>query len=287
MEHTFTSTASQARKRAPVRPRRMHFDFDSVKERFWFKGNGLITATLSALSATFPLGEKEFVRSVMHYRDQISDPVLREQMVGFAAQEGQHSYQHQRANAWLDGVGFDASAVEREVEKNIAKHVRTSPPAVHLASTVVLEHITAILAEYMLTHPHITAEMEKPTRELLEWHAVEEIEHKAVAFDVFEAVSGDRDLLRRVGALTTIFFVFNQIRHTVTALKALEHRPTLREYLEAYDFYFGPDGLITKVAGPYRDFFRPDFHPWDQDNAHLIEAWKARHESAGAGSEAA
>jgi len=30
--------------------------------------------------------------------------VLREQMVGFAAQEGQHSYQHQRANAWLDGT---------------------------------------------------------------------------------------------------------------------------------------------------------------------------------------
>lgn len=285
MENTLTAT--QARRRAPVRPRRMHFDFDSVKERFWFKGNGLITATLSALSATFPLGEQEFVRSVMHYRDEISDPVLREQMVGFAAQEGQHSYQHQRANRWLDGMGFDASAVEREVEKNIARHVATSPPEVHLASTVILEHITAILAEYMLTHPHITGVIPGPTRELLEWHAVEEIEHKAVAFDVFEAVCGDRDLLRRVGALTTIFFVLNQARHTVTALRSLEHRPTLREYREALDFYFGPEGLITKVAGPYRDFFRADFHPWDQDNHHLVDEWKARHERAESDSEAA
>lgn len=276
MQSTIAASASQARNRAPVRPRRMRFDFDSVKERFWFKGNGLITATLSSLSATFPLGEAEFVRSVMHYRDEITDPVLREQMVGFAAQEGQHSYQHQQANAWLDRMGFDASEIEREVEANIRKHVEASPPAVALASTVILEHITAILAEYMLTHPHITSAMADATRELLEWHAVEEIEHKAVAFDVFEAVSGDRDLLRRVGAMTTIFFVLNQVRHTVTALRSLGHRPSLREYLEAFEFYFGPEGLITKVAGPYRDFFRPDFHPWDQDNRHLIEEWKAR-----------
>jgi predicted metal-dependent hydrolase len=273
-------TDTQARDRTPVRPRRMRFEFDSVEERFWFRGNGLITATLSALSATFPPGEKEFVRSVMHYRDQIADPVLRDQMVGFAAQEGQHSYQHRLANAWLDERGFDASAVERTVEKNIEEHVRLNPPEVHLASTVILEHITAILAEYMLTHEDVTAAMPGPVRELLSWHAVEEIEHKAVAFDVFEAVCGDRNLLRRVGAMTTLFFIFNQMRHTRDALRSLGHRPTPREWLEAMTFYFGPDGLITKIAGRYRDFFRADFHPWDHDNRHLIEAWKAEHERA-------
>ena len=277
-----TPAGTQARNRAPVRPRQMRFEFDSVRERFWFDGNGLITATLSALSATFPLGEKEFVRSVMHYKDRITDPVLRQQMVGFAAQEGQHSHQHELANAWLDSMGFDASAVEESVAKNIDRHVRTSPPPVHLASTVVLEHITAILAEYLLTHEEVTAAMPEPVRELLVWHAVEEIEHKAVAFDVFEAVSGDRDLLRRVGAMTTLVFLFNQVRNTRSALRALGHRPTPREWLGAAKFYFGPDGLITKIAGPYRDFFRPDFHPWDQDNRHLIDAWKAEHEPAAA-----
>jgi len=275
-----TQPTGQARNRTPVRPRRMKFDFESVQERFWFRGNGLITATLSALSATFPPGENEFVRSVMHYRDRVTDPVLREQMTGFAAQEGQHSYQHQLANAWLDAMGFDASGVERDVEANITKHVDKNPPAVHLASTVVLEHITAILAEYMLTHPEVTAPIPGPVRELLEWHAVEEIEHKAVAFDVFMAVCGDRRLLRRVGAMTTAFFLFNQTRHTLSALRALGHRPTLKELREAADFYFGPDGLITTVAAPYRDFYRDDFHPWDQDNRHLIEQWKATHEPA-------
>jgi len=278
--HAVKEPPAQARDRTPVRPRRMRFDFDAVDERFWFRGNGLITATLSALSATFPPGEKEFVRSVLHYRDRVTDPVLREQMTGFAAQEGQHSYQHQQANAWLDSMGFDASAVERDVEANIEQHVQRNPPAVHLAATVVLEHITAVLAEYMLTHPHVTATIPEPILELLEWHAIEEIEHKAVAFDVFMAVCGDRRLLRRVGAMTTTFFVFNQMRHTASALRALGHRPSLREIREALEFYFGPDGLITKTAAPYREFYRADFHPWDQDNRHLVEQWKARHERA-------
>ena len=88
-------------------------------------------------------------------------------------------------------------------------------------------------------------------------------------------------LSARPGLLYNIAQTLDRLRRDEETVAAL------REYLEAYDFYFGPDGLITKVAGPYRDFFRPDFHPWDQDNAHLIEAWKARHESAGAGSEAA
>ena len=103
--HTTPIAPQQARNRAPIPRRKMEFDFHSAEERFWFANNGLITAMLSALSATFPPGEKEFVQSVMHYRDQISDPVLLEQMKGFASQEGHHSYQHRQANAWLDTKG--------------------------------------------------------------------------------------------------------------------------------------------------------------------------------------
>lgn len=273
-----SAETQQARSREPIPTRRMKFDFDSIEERFWFDDNGLITAVLSALSATFPPGEKEFVRSVMFYRDQITDPVLREQMKGFAGQEGQHSHQHRRANAWLDKMGFNASGIEEEVERHIAKFVPANKPPVHLASTVVLEHITAILAEYMLTHEDMMASMTETVRELMTWHAVEEIEHKAVAFDVFEAVSGDRELLRRVGALTTIVFLVNQARHAAMALRSLEHRPTAREWVGAARFFFGKRGLFTKIAKPYSDYYRRDFHPWDNDNRHLIDDWKASHD---------
>jgi predicted metal-dependent hydrolase len=274
------SSPRQARDRAPIPRRKMEFDFHSVDKQFWFADNGLITAMLSALSATFPPGEKEFVQSVMHYRDQITDPVLREQMKGFASQEGHHSYQHRQANAWLDTKGFAATDIEQDAEKSIAAMGPKRKPAERLASTVVLEHITAILAEYMLTHEEMMASMPEPARELLMWHAVEEIEHKAVAFDVFEAVSGDRELLHRVGALTTAFFLFQQVRRTAMTLKALDHRPSAREWVDTAKFLFGRKGVITSVAKPYREFFRDTFHPWDHDNKQLIEDWKATHEPA-------
>ncbi|MCA9533224.1 MAG: metal-dependent hydrolase [Myxococcales bacterium] len=278
--HTTPIAPQQARNRAPIPRRKMEFDFHSAEERFWFANNGLITAMLSALSATFPPGEKEFVQSVMHYRDQISDPVLLEQMKGFASQEGHHSYQHRQANAWLDTKGFAATDIEQDTERSIAAMGPKRGPAERLASTVVLEHITAILAEYMLTHDEMMASMPDAARELLSWHAVEEIEHKAVAFDVFEAVSGDRDLLHRVGAMTTAFFLFQQVRRTALTLKALGHRPTVREWKDTATFLFGRKGVITSVAKPYREFFSDTFHPWDHDNSHLVERWKATHEPA-------
>lgn len=275
---TTTTTTPQARNREPIPKRKMEFDLESVETPFWFDGNGLITAILSALSASFPPGEKEFVQSVMHYRDQVTDPVLREQMRGFAAQEGHHAHHHRLANVWLDSKGFAATAIEKDVEDSIEALAPHRKPVVRLASTVVLEHITAILAEYMLTSEETMASMPEPARELLMWHAVEEIEHKAVAFDVFDAVSGDRDLLRRVGLAVTAFFMAQQVRRTVMTLKALGHVPSPREVVNTAKFLFGKKGALTAVAKPYREFYRKDFHPWDHDNRALIEAWKATHE---------
>jgi hypothetical protein len=201
-------------------------------------------------------------------------------MKGFAAQEGHHSYQHRLANAWLDTKGFAATAIEKDAEASIGALVPKRKPAERLASTVILEHITAILAEYMLTHDEMMASMPEPTRELLMWHAVEEIEHKAVAFDVFNAVSGDRKLLHKVGAATTVFFLVQQVRRTGMTLRALGHRPTLNEWRGTARFLFGKNGIITQTAKPYREFFRDAFHPWDHDNRQLVTAWKATHEPA-------
>lgn len=282
---TVTSTqpspgnARQARDRHPIPRRTMKFAFDTVDDRFWFGGNGVLSALISGLSATFPPGEKEFVRSVVHFRDQITDPTLLEQIRGFAAQEGHHAHQHRLANAWLDSKGFGASQVEKMVEENIAQ-ILSAPgdhSAEHLASTVLFEHITATLAEFLLTRPDVMEKMAEPVRELLMWHAVEEIEHKAVAFDVYMATVGDRGLLKRMGVVLTLFFLYRQVLHTTTALRSLGHRPSAREIVGALDFLIGPTGLFASVGKEYLRFYGNDFHPWNHDNRHLIEDWKARH----------
>src|SRR5262249_14749586 len=64
-----------------------------------------------------------------------------------------------------------------------------TPRMFRLSVTVALEHFTAILAENalrerLLDHAH------PALQRLLFWHAAEEIEHKAVALDVFQRMGG-------------------------------------------------------------------------------------------------
>ena len=260
-------------ERAPIASRRVEFDFDRIDGPYWYRENVVATAFLGALSAVFPPGEKEFVRSVMHYRDRITDDALRSDIRGFAAQEGSHSNQHRRANEWLDRNGYGASAITAKVEAFNADFAERFPPQVHLAVTVVMEHITAILAEYVLTHPERMAEMPPAVRAMFEWHAAEEIEHKAVAFDVYDQVVGDRDLLRLVCLVGTASFVYYSLMDTRTALRGAPRAPTLRDLVETGELLFARRGIFASIGRRYLDFYRRDFHPWMHDNQHLVARW--------------
>ncbi len=50
---------------------------------------------------------------------------------------------------------------------------------------MALEHFTAILAHQLLADPRHLEGAEKETADLWRWHAVEEIEHKGVAYDTW------------------------------------------------------------------------------------------------------
>ncbi|MCA9574651.1 MAG: metal-dependent hydrolase [Polyangiales bacterium] len=262
------------RSTPPIEPRRMSFDFESERRRFWYADNAVLTVFMSALSSTFPPGEREFVRSVLHYREQLDGELL-EQVRAFAAQEGHHARQHTLANQWIDSLGFDAKGCAEHLEAEIEAFRKETPDDVLLAATVCAEHLTAIMAHYLLTHDEIVAGLPEAVRELILWHAVEEIEHKAVAMDVYDRVSGDRDKLRKVFVVQTLMFATTVGRYMGHMLRAADYKPTPREWLGGTRFLLGPNGLIPGIAKAYVSFFRKDFHPWDHDDRHLIDAWKA------------
>src|SRR5690606_41942592 len=54
------------------------------------------------------------------------------------------------------------------------------------SKTCALEHFTAMLAETILEHPEMLEGMDERVLPLWLWHAVEESEHKSVAFDVYQ-----------------------------------------------------------------------------------------------------
>lgn len=271
--------SSVSMTRVPIVPRRMKLSFEGVTDRFFFENNSIISATLAALSAVFPPGEKEFIQSVRLFSDRITDEKLLEDIKLFSNQEGQHSALHRQFNDALDELGFGATRISEYVEEEISDLKETQTPEERLAITVVMEHVTACMAHFALTQPERFESVPEGVRELLFWHAVEEIEHKSVAFDVYEQTVGDRGRLRRTLFQQMVLFPLMIGRIQYVMLKEMGHRPTAAEHAAAGRFLFGRKGLIVGVMPHYLALLKPGFHPWDVDDSWLIERWKKGREA--------
>lgn len=254
----------------------MDFSFD-LDNLFWFRGNALLTCIANALSVEFPEGERSFIRSVRHYEQRLSDRQLREQVRAFIDQEAQHGKSHTQLNRQLLETSAGLREVQRINDAGIKQADANQTPAQRLARTVALEHITAIMAAWLLNNPHKLDGIPDGVRAIFLWHALEELEHKSVAFDVYQTAVGDDRLRRVTAALVVAVFVARNAQYVVMQLRELRHRPTLRELAETAAFLFGRDGLVSSTARPFLDFFRNGFHPWrDHDNRDLVDGWEQR-----------
>jgi hypothetical protein len=266
-------------RRAPptlglIQPRKIGFPFDpAVIPRHWVNGKAVPTAMVNALHLIFPKGERFFVRSVRRYQDQIS-PGLREQVRGFFGQEGRHAQEHERFFAIIEAHGFSVDRFLRIYEAIAYRGIeRLAPDKLSLSVTVALEHYTAILAEGAFEEGELD-HFHPAVRDLLAWHAAEEIEHKAVAFDVLAEVD-DSYALRMAGmALATATLIgFWALGATMLIRQErLGVREVLRQFKELRDHR---SLLRTVFVRGMREYLRPDFHPWDHDNLALARDYLA------------
>jgi len=185
-------TSEPAPRRA-IKPRSPKFEFDAVP-RHWLGGNAVATHIANGLNLLFPEGERFFVRSVHRYLSRIDDDELREAVRGFSQQEGRHANAHEKYFEALEKQGYEIRGFLRFYSwftYNVME--RVAPPELRLAATAACEHFTATLAKGALGSD-VMAAADPTMRALLLWHAVEEIEHKSVAFDVLERVNPSRAL---------------------------------------------------------------------------------------------
>ena len=266
-------------KNLEIKPRHMSFPFNDVKDKFFFGGNSLLTVFAGALSSTFPPGEGEFIESVRNYRDQVTDETLKQQIKGFMGQEGHHSHQHKQANIALTELGIDAVRLEKHLERDLKKYTarKHATPKFRLAMTVGMEHLTAIMAEHVLTTPEALGSLDETVQELLYWHAVEEIEHKAVAFDVFMLCENDQKYLRRVLRLVSVLFSIRITCYMIALLFWARKMPSWKDVKGFWSFMFNKKvGLIPGIRSNYKDYFKEGFHPWDHANQELVDMWKEK-----------
>jgi hypothetical protein len=258
-------------------PRRnIEFGFDPASiPRDWYDGDPFITTHLNALSLLFPEGERFFVESVKQLRHLVDDPALLADVAGFIGQEAMHGREHRSLNEMMVGHGYTvAPKVEARLRGFLQLVRRVLAPRSQLAATVALEHFTAIMAEGLLRHESMRAGFHPGVRHLWLWHAVEETEHKAVAFDVYRAAGGGYP--RRIAIMllaTVIFFAVTAgVQARLMATRGVLWKPW-RWVRGVTRLWIWP-GHFTRMIPAYLDYFRPGFHPSDRDTAALLDTWR-------------
>ena len=259
--------------------RKLNIDFSQGFGRRWLGGDAYRTALFNALSMSFPIGEQSFIDSVRAAPDAcLVDPVLRAQVKSFIGQEASHRHVHVQYNAQLTAQGFDyimEPVVARRLRALDKMDVRT-----RLAVTVAFEHYTALLADGVLTRPRWMAGAEPALRTLWEWHAVEETEHKSVAFDVYRACGGG--YWRRVLMYLQVSLIF-MADTTVQTGHNLHRDGSLFKpgtWLSFANTWFGRDGIAWHLVVPGLQYFSPRFRPWQHDNRALVARWLAQNGAA-------
>ncbi|MBC9249737.1 metal-dependent hydrolase [Pseudomonas alcaligenes] len=259
-----------------IKARQPQFDFPQPWLRHWHGDNAFKSHFFDAMSLLFPDGERFFIDSVRLYRDQVSDPRQLEQIRGFIGQEAHHSREHQHYSDALRACDYDLDYLERRLKRRLAFVRKHLPGKMQLAATVSVEHLTAIMADAILQNPDWLRGADPSMARLWRWHALEESEHKAVAFDLYQQVCGNVWLRRRAMLHSTLFFTLDTFKGLVHMLKRDGLLWNWRVWRDGLSWLWGSRGILRPLWRVYCDYFRRDFHPWQHDNLHVIEAY--RHE---------
>ncbi|HRM50797.1 MAG TPA: metal-dependent hydrolase [Acinetobacter johnsonii] len=273
--------------------RRMNFEFESVPE-YWMNGSAGLTHFMTALSALFPAGEMFFIDSVRAVRQHpsIKDNVeLQKEISAFIGQEAMHTQEHEGFNASVQKYGLDVATLDRYTDRAIqttrkvfaflGKPVGITQEMVDLTATTALEHFTATIASQLLVNNHIQELMSDETMKTMWlWHAIEENEHKAVAYDVFEGVFGKgiKSYLLRTGSLVAAMAILFCVQsYFVFRLLQQDKQLNRAALKDIYTYAYSPSkGIITGMAREMIMYFKPDFHPNHHDTDALLEKWKLK-----------
>jgi hypothetical protein len=255
--------------------RRIRFRFGEDRSKHFVNDDIVFSHVVATMSGFIPSAEDSVIQAVRRVADGITDPVLKQQAAGLIGQESTHAQEHRRLNKKLVEMGYPIRSLDSKSsqERRIRGGQRLA--RVHLAFVTLAEHFNAVVARRVLSSDEIQAIPGDPeVWHLLNWHALEELEHKSVALDTYRAVGGSERL--RIAIAVMAGLVETPLL-LVSVLMSLGRDPVARRQpsrvvREAYALYRGPlaRGFLSEMA----KYLRPGFHPVDIDTNELVERWQ-------------
>ena len=251
------------------------FGLDGDTPKYWLDGDAFKSRLFDAMQLLFPEGEKFFITCVRDFRDQIEDPEMKTQVKDFMYQEGQHGMVHSQFNQRLREQGIAVDHIIEEQKRIMFQVFRKHfSRRFTLGQTAASEHLTAIMA-YGFFDQNLFKNADPRVRAMYAWHAVEEIEHKAVAYDVMKKVAQTSYLTRILSFLfVSIGFPLHTllIANHMLKVDGVKNRPWV--FLKGLWWMYGPRGVFTRLMLDWAAYLVPGFHPWKHGDMRSYQIWR-------------
>lgn len=258
------------------------FGLEGDIPRHWFGGDPFKTRFFDAMSLLFPEGEKFFIQCVRDYRDRITDPQMQADVKDFIYQEGQHGMVHDAYNRRVAAQGVAVDHIESRMIGMLKFQRRHFSKKMTLAQTAAAEHMTAIMAHSFMGDREMFAAADPRMRALYVWHAIEEIEHKSVAFDVMQKVAKIGYGWRILGMLyLSIVFPLHTFLILAHMLRVDGVKNRFGVWMRGLAWLYGPRGVMTKLLPHYLAYYKPGFHPWTAGQMQTYTTWRRVFDQSG------
>lgn len=274
----------QAPAPAIVPREKMDFGLNGDIPRFWLDNDPFKTRFFDALSTLFPVGERFFITCVRDFKEQITDAKLQQDIKDFTRQEAQHSMVHTLYNNRLKAQGVNVDRILQRQEHRLFGVLRKhTSRQFTLGITAAAEHVTAIMADCFVERPDIMAGADARIRALYVWHAMEEMEHKGVAFDVLrDHAHGSYSNRVRSMLLVTCLFPYHTFRIMAHMFQVdgFSRAQRTKLWLKGLWWLYKPGGVFAPLLGKYFAYLKPNFHPWQDPVVPSYEPWlRSLHDS--------
>jgi len=299
------NSGASVREGYPEERRMVRFDWADTPLH-WVPDDPFSTHMVNVLHLLLPAGERWFIGVVNEAAPFVTDPEVSEAIKPFVQQESWHAWAHGVVLDHLAEYGIDSTPFTSQLERWFAK---TGSPKPHwpeplqrwwlhrrLADVAAIEHFTAVLGQWVIqTHGLDYAGANPVMLDLLRWHGAEEVEHRALVFDVFQDVSGSylvRSLSMLFVAPALLTWWLKGVRYLMEHDPTVDRRPRWRDWLRAARQYRVPSPWMLIVTTPLR-YLRPSHHPRVEAStemamdylAHSPAAARARDAARGSGGE--
>lgn len=280
--HQYVAKSSQGSTEIPIRHMDFQFDAKDVDTTF-FKNTELATAYFEALSIFLTFGEDLVIDTARYHRQFLKDPVLKQRVTALIGQEAIHSKMHSEFNDALAQHRFPV-AFYRFLADNVFEYgFKRFPNRMQLSLMAGIEHFTAVLSEYMMKNEAIFFDTDdEKQRALWMWHMLEESEHKDIAYDVYETLSGNYPLRVSGFALAafTILFLVPLAGSLIPVIRKPSNLFSWRYWKDvktSLALLAGPkEGVYGSTINHILDYLRKDFHPNDHDTSAYLEYYKEK-----------